>query len=245
GGGPGPRNKGDLLPQVARLQRLGNLARLGAPGEVPVAVGLDRLEEFIGDAHRVVRVLTRDREIGLRVPVGVVDREFDVGVALLGELDHALDVVVGDVIAARRPDLALERRVLLRLEAIVARAFAVDAGLENGAQVLLVDLGAGDQRRDLLLLLHLPVDELLDVGMVGVDDHHLGGAARRAARLDRARRAVADLEEAHQAGRLAAAREPFAFAAQTGEVGAGAGTVFEQARLAHPQVHDAALVDEV
>ena len=29
------------------------------------------------------------------------------------------------------------------------------------------------------------------------------------------------------------------------EVGAGAGAVFEQARLAHPQVHDAALVDEV
>ena len=81
--------------------------------------------------------------------------------------------------------------------------------------------------------------------MVGVDDHHLGGAARGAARLDRARRAVADLEEAHQAGRLAAARELFAFAAQQREVGAGAGAVFEQARLAHPQVHDAAFVHQV
>jgi hypothetical protein len=29
------------------------------------------------------------------------------------------------------------------------------------------------------------------------------------------------------------------------EIRAGAGAVFEQARLAHPQIHDAALVDEV
>ena len=81
--------------------------------------------------------------------------------------------------------------------------------------------------------------------MIHVDDHHLGGAAGGAARLDRARRAVADLEEAHQAGRLAAAGEPLALAAQGGEVGAGAGAVLEQARLADPEVHDPALVDEV
>jgi hypothetical protein len=42
-----------------------------------------------------------------------------------------------------------------------------------------------------------------------------------------------------------AAGQALAFAAQAGEVGAGAGAVFEQAGLAHPQVHDAALVDEV
>ena len=81
--------------------------------------------------------------------------------------------------------------------------------------------------------------------MIDVDHHHLGGAAGGAAGLDRAGGAVADLEEAHQAGGAAAAGQPFAFAAQPREVGAGAGAVFEQPRLAHPQVHDAALVDEV
>src|SRR3954447_8796425 len=90
-----------------------------------------------------------------------------------------------------------------------------------------------------------PVDIGLDVGVIDVNDDHLGGAARGAARLDRARGAVADLEEAHQAGRAAAAGEAFAFAAQAREVGAGAGAVFEQARFADPEVHDAALVDEV
>ena len=107
------------------------------------------------------------------------------------------------------------------------------------------DLRAGDQRGDLLLLAHLPVDVVLDVRVIDVDHHHLGGAAGGAARLDGAGGAVADLEEAHQAGRLAAARQALAFAAQPREVGAGARAVLEQARLAHPQVHDAALVDEV
>ena len=147
--------------------------------------------------------------------------------------------------AARQLDLAAQRRVLLGIEAVVARAFAIDAGLQHRLEVLLVELGAGDEGGDLLLLLHLPVDIGLDIRMVGVDHHHLGGAARGAAGLDRAGGAVADLEEAHQAGRAAAAGQPFAFAAQPREVRAGAGAVFEQARLAHPEVHDAALVDEV
>src|SRR5579863_2309598 len=69
-------------------------------------------------------------------------------------------------------------------------------------------------RADLLLLLHLPVDIGLDIRVVGIDHDHLGGAARGAARLDRAGGAVADLEEAHQAGRAAAAGQLLAFAAQ-------------------------------
>ena len=111
--------------------------------------------------------------------------------------------------------------------------------------MFLDDLRAGDQRRDFLLLLHLPFDEGLDVRVIHVDDDHLGGAARRAARFDRARRAVADLEEGHQPRGGAAARELFLLAAQLGEVGARARAIFEQPRLAHPKVHDAAVVDEI
>ena len=126
-----------------------------------------------------------------------------------------------------------------------AFGLAVDAGLHDRLQPLLADLGAGDEGSDLLLLLHLPVDVFLDVGMIDVDDDHLGGAPRGAARLDGAGGAVADLQEAHQARGLAAARQLLVDAAQLGEVGAGAGAVLEEARLAHPQVHDAVLVDEI
>ena len=107
------------------------------------------------------------------------------------------------------------------------------------------DLGAGDERRHLLLFLDLPVDIFLDIGVIDIDHHHLGRAARGAARFDGARRPVADLEERHKARGLAAARELFARAAQGREIGAGARAVLEQARFADPQVHDAVLVDQI
>ena len=88
------------------------------------------------------------------------------------------------------------------------------AGFHDRVQVAIEQPAAGDQRGDLFLLDHLPVDELLDVGMVEIEHDHLGRAACRAARLDGAGGAVADLEEAHQAARFAAAGERFAFAAQ-------------------------------
>ena len=105
--------------------------------------------------------------------------------------------------------------------------------------------GPAHQGCDLLLLDHLPGDEVLDVGVIDIDDDHLGRAPGGAAGLDGAGGAVADLEEAHQAGRLAAAGERLALAAQVGEVGARARAVLEEPRLAHPEVHDPALVDEV
>ncbi len=160
----------------------------------------------------------------------------DVLIALPRELDDALDIVFRNQRLLGGTDLALQRRVLLGIEAGIVAAVAIDAGLHDRLQVLGDDLRAGDEGGDLLLFLDLPVDVFLDVGMVDVDDDHLGGAARRAARLDGARGAVADLQEAHEPGGLAAAREPFAFGAQMREVGAGAGAVFEEARLTHPEI---------
>ncbi len=57
-----------------------------------------------------------------------------------------------------------------------------------------------DQRVRFLFFLRLAPDELLDVGMIRVEDHHLGRAARFAAALDDARKSVKALHEA-QAGR--------------------------------------------
>ena len=107
------------------------------------------------------------------------------------------------------------------------------------------NLGTGDEGGNLLLFVHLPIDIGFDIGVIGIDDDHLGRTAGGAARLDGAGCAVTDLEEAHQAGGLAAAGKLFAFATQIGEVGTGAGAVLEEARLTNPKVHDAAFVDEI
>ena len=81
--------------------------------------------------------------------------------------------------------------------------------------------------------------------MVEIEDDHLGGPAGGAARLDGAGGPVADLEERHDARAASAAREALALAADLREVGAGAGAELEEAGLPEPEVHDAALVDEV
>src|SRR5690606_20980515 len=134
------------------------------------------------------RVLAGNREIGLAVPVGVVGLELDVLEALARELDYAGDVARWHLIAAGFLDGALQRRVFGRIEAGVTLGLAVDAGLHDGLEPLLADLGAGDEGGDLLLLADLPVDELFDVRVVDVDDDHLGSAPRGAARLDGAGR---------------------------------------------------------
>ncbi len=240
--GRGPGGITDLFPKVPGPHPFSHLA-VGAPDQVPFAVLEHFFQERVVDPDRVVGVLSRYGQIGFGIPIGVVLGKLDFGVSLAGELNHPLHVAFRDHRPAAAEDRLLQGRVLLRIEAVLAFAFL--AGGHDFAQVLAGQLRAGDQCGDLLLFLDLPGDELLDVGMVDVDDDHLGGAPRGAAGLDGAGGAVADLEEAHQPRRLAAARKALVFGPQSREIGAGAGPVLEQPRLADPQVHDAALVDQV
>jgi hypothetical protein len=64
------------------------------------------------------------------------------------------------------------------------RVVGVLAG--DGVVRLAVEVGGvarGDERHGLLLLAHLPLDEVDDLGVVHVEADHLGRAARGAARL--------------------------------------------------------------
>ncbi|MNI16182.1 hypothetical protein D3C73_695080 [compost metagenome] len=239
-----PCGIGNLFPQILGLQGLHDLAVLTG-GQVPLAIVFDSLEEVVLQRDGVVGVLARHGEVGFRIPVRVIGLELKILVTLLGELDDALDVVFRNQVLLGSADFALQGRVLQRVIAIVVTAFAVDAGLHDRLQVLGDDLRTGDEGGNLLLFLDLPVDVFLDIRMVDIDNHHLGRATGRAARLDRAGCPVTDLQEAHQAGRTAAAGKLFAFAAQMGEVGAGAGTILEQTCFANPKVHDAAFIDQV
>ena len=81
--------------------------------------------------------------------------------------------------------------------------------------------------------------------MVEVEAHHLGRPPCGAARLDRSRRAVADLEKGHEPRGLAAARQRLVLAAKPREIGAATGAVLEDAGLPGPEVHDPAVIDEI
>ncbi len=237
-----PGRLGDTLPEGGGADGLRHLAGR-ALGQRPVAIAFDRPKEFVGDTHRVVGVLARDRCVGLRLPVGVEGRKLEVAITLTGELNGALDVVFRQLGLAGVDDGASQPDVPLRIERTVA--LVVEAGLHDRIEMPAGQPRSRHQRGDLLLLEHLPGDELLDVGVVDIDGHHLGGAPRRAARLDGAGGAIAHLEEGHEPRRLAAARQLLARAAQPGEVGAGTGAILEEARFADPEVHDTALVHQI
>ena len=244
GVGAGPGGVADLVPQLAGRDGLGHLA-IGAADQLPRGVVLDRVQEGVGHADRVVRILARDGDVGFRIPVGIIGREFDRGEALLRVLQHAVGVSIRDQGLFGRFDRGLQRRILRRINRVFGRAVPLADRREDLIQFQLMRLGASHQRGNLLLLDNLPVDELFDIGVIHVADHHLGRAACGAARLDRAGGTVADFQKAHQATGLAAARQLFALAPQRGKVGAGARAVFEQTRLTHPQVHDAAFVHQI
>src|SRR5213075_2151480 len=94
-------------------------------------------------------------QVGVRIPVQVVFGEVDVGVALAREVDDALDVVLGDHRLARGGDGGAQVLVLLGVETGGPRGAA--ARRHDRVEVLVGELRAGDQGRDLLLLDHLPV----------------------------------------------------------------------------------------
>ena len=141
-------------------------------------------------------------------------------------------------------DHLAEVAVLLRIELFRIVAPAVNGGKEFVDQFPEF-LRSGHEGGDLLLLLDLPVDELLDVRVIHIEADHLRGAARGAARLDRAGSGVADLEEGHQPGGNPAARKRFGVTPQVGEVRSRSGAVLEEPRLTGPQVHDATFAHQV
>ena len=98
-----PGGFGDLLPQVAGLDGLMNLT-IGAADQVPIAIGQDLFKEIVGQTDRVVGVLARNGQISVGIPVGIIGTDIDLGIALLGEFDDAVDIVIGDQGGARGAD---------------------------------------------------------------------------------------------------------------------------------------------
>ncbi len=80
----------------------------------------------------------------------------------------------------------------------------------------------GDEGVGLGFFFLLALDEFDDVGMVDVEDDHLGGAASFAAGLDDAGEGVESFHEAERAAGGAAAGESFGRTAQGREIRAGA-----------------------
>ncbi len=128
------------------------------------------------------------------------------------------------------------RIVLHRLHELVADAHRIVGVLEEdravGGTVERGIVARFDQRPRLALLFLLALDELDDIGMVRVEDHHLGRAAGLAARLDHAGRGVGRFHERERARGRATRGKLLAARAQRRKIYARARAAFED----HPLV---------
>ncbi len=100
-----------------------------------------------------------------------------------------------------------------------------------------VEAGVGEHPR-LALLDRLRPDELFDVGVVGVEDHHLRRPPGLAARLDRAGGRIGPSHETHRSGGGATALERFVRRPDPRQVDAGTRAALEDQTLLAVPVED-------
>ena len=148
----------------------------------------------------------------------------------VGDTDGVVRVLSADGV------VRLTVEVVIELEAVLLREFLL---------IFAENLQAFDKCRDLDFFACLPANELHHIRVIEIKADHLRGATRGAARLDGAGGTIADLEEAHEARTLAAARERLVLTTALREIGTGAGSELEEASFSRPKIHDAALADEV
>ena len=178
------------------------------------------------------------RRVLAGVPVVDGGVELHAGIAAepggFGDLAHDVARLVGlhRLVALHRigGELAVG---LIGAHELVADAHRVVGVLEEDRRVGLgirtrAVVAGLDQREGLGFFLGLALDEVHDVRMVHIEDHHLGRAPRLAAGLDHAGKGVEPAHEAQRAGGLAAAREQFHRAADRRQVGARARAPLEQ-----------------
>ena len=223
---------GDFLGRVARmidddvLRGNADVHRVLEACGIEPAVVLDECEQVEGGevAGAVVEVHVFGARVGRvdapRVGAGVpvVDRGIELHAriaALVGGLrDQAQNLPCAQGLArlAARHEPRLPLAVFDHgAHEIVGRAHRIVGVLKEDRAVRgAVDgpvVTGLDQRPGFLLLLGLAPDELDDVGVVGVEDHHLGRAAGFAAGLDDPGRGVRGTHERDRPGRGAAAAQ--------------------------------------
>ena len=209
---------GEVAGRVVDVHVLGAGVRTvdatGVAGGVPVVDGGVELHAGVGALPCGLGDLTHE-VAGLD---GLDDGAVAHGTQVpIGVVDHGLHELVGDTHG-------------------VVGVLVLDGG-DVGAVEIHVEAGVA-QRTGLLLLTGLAPDELLDIGVIGVEDDHLGGAAGLATGLDRAGRRVGATHEAHRTGGGAAALEELLGGPDAGQVDAGAGAALEDRALLDVPVED-------
>ena len=160
-----------------------------------------------------------DGRVELHPRIGALPRRLGDAAEHLGGIDR-----LNDLSCRARREIPLPSRQR-RLHELVSETDGVVGVLveQRGAVDTVeaqVEPGLAEDTR-LALLTRLAPDEVSDIGMIGVEHDHLGGAPRRAARANGPGRGVGTPHEAHRSARLAAAGEELRSRADATQVDAG------------------------
>ena len=180
------------------------------------------------DASRVLRsVPAIDRGVVLHAGIAAVPGRFGNFVQQLFGFVGLHDRAIGDSL---RGEIGVANH---GVHEVVGHANAVVGVLEEDGRVgvgvgMRSVISHGDQRVRLGFFFLLALDEFDDVGMIDVEDDHLGRAASLAAGLDDAGKSVESLHEAERAAGGAAAGKSFRRSAQGRQIRAGAAAPLEE-----------------
>ena len=114
-------------------------------------------------------------------------------------MQHVIEVGSRQSVIKRRAKGGFQFGVCPRVQPVAFEALIALHGLNELRRVPFDRDAAGDHRRYLVLLLGLPVDEPLDIRVVGVQDYHLCRASGCPAALYRRSGPVEYLQEGQQA----------------------------------------------
>ena len=188
-----------------------------------------------GVLHRVPAV---DRRVVLdaRIPTDV-GRVRDLAEKILGL------VRVHDLVGRHGARLPHPTRLGRLHEAVgdphrVVRILVLNGVVRPARYVEAPVVAAVDQLPGLLLLLRLAADEVENVRMIGVENDHLGGAARLSARADDARERIKPAHERDGAARDPSTGERLARAPDGGEVRARPRSPLEEHGLGLREIED-------
>ena len=236
-----PSRLANISPKLLSSNGPHRLA-VGSRHQIPISIILDRIKELIGHPNRVVAVLTRNRNISLRLITSIKGWELNRGKSILSQLNRSLNVIGRNLrqlrLSNRSPKSLIGSRVRMNLAVNIASP-------NNRIDMSLIQLGTSDQRGNLLLLFHLPVNKLFNIWMINIQANHLRGTSSGSTRLNRTRRSVTNSQEAHQAAALTAAAQLLSFRPNLTKISSNPRAILKDSCLSGPEVHDSALINQI
>ena len=168
-----PGTHHDLIPKVTGSDRA-CMSACCPLFQLPQFIIFNSFHERIGDSDGIVRVLTGHRLIRFRFIMSVVLIEVERCKSLIHKRKYPDDIIHRNTSTNSVFDQNVQLFILVPVTAVI------NSLIDNCLEKPRADSGARYQRRNLVFLPGFPLYKLFYIGMINIDDNHLGSPPRRA-----------------------------------------------------------------